>query len=292
MTTQEYFIFEEGLDGKIAVIDHLTPYMEPDKKGYSHHDFYEIYHFIDGDLTFSVEGTMIAIEPGDILLLNQHMMHRIIINQTCRYYRRHILFSGDIFFMTQPGGLYLRNLIVSQGVMKISGKAAAEAGLEKLFSDVCTHVINHTPYDEFCALTGLFQLLISMNKCHEVYDGQLPEIRNEKAHEILRYIDNHIAEELDYQTIAGKFYLSEKSLYQIFKKETGLSPARYINERRIIKAKLLLHEGYSAAETAELTGYRDYSVFYRNFIRDTGMSPSDFAKNRTILQHNPVGSIL
>ena len=51
-----------------------------------------------------------------------------------------------------------------------------------------------------------------------------------------RYIDNHIAEELDYQTIAGKFYLSEKSLYQLFKKETGLSPARYINERRIIKA--------------------------------------------------------
>lgn len=279
MTEKEHFIFEKGLDDKMAVIDHLTLNMDPDEKDYSHHDFFELYHFIDGDVTFSVEGAMIDVEPGDIIILSQRMMHRIVLNSTCRYYRKHILFSDEIFLMPQPSGLLLRNLIIKQGVMKISNKTVVEAGLDKLFADVIHSVMNHTPYDEFCALISLFQLLISAEKCYEMYGGQLPEIRNKKAHEILKYIDQHIADELDYKTIARQFFISEKSLYQIFKKETGLSPARYINERRIMKAKLLLNNGYSAADAAELAGYKDYSVFYRNFIKGTGVSPSDFAKS-------------
>ena len=279
ISEKEYFIFEEGLDGNIVVIDHLTLNTDPSQKGYSHHDFFEIYHFLDGDVTFSVEGAMIDVEPGDIIILSQHLMHRVILHTTCRYGRRHILFSDDIFLMPQPSGLWLRNLLIKQGVMKISAQNVREAGLDNLLADVLHNITNHTPYDEFCALITLFQLLISAEKCYKLYGQPLLEIRNEKAHEILSYIDRHIADALDYKTLAKKFFMSEKSLYQIFKKETGLSPAHYINERRIIKAKLLLNNGYSAADVAHLTGYKDYSVFYRNFVKSTGVSPSDFSKS-------------
>lgn len=275
----DYFILEKGLDGNIVVIDHLDLQMDPSQKGYSHHDFFEIYHFLDGDVTFLVEGAMIDVEPGDMIILSQHLMHRIVLNHTCRYERRHIQFYDNIFLMPQPNGLSLRNLIIQQGVMKIDGSTVCKTGLDRLFTDVLHSILRHTPYDEFCALIALFQLLISMEKSFALYGGHLPKIHNQKAHEILRYIDNHIAEELDYKTIARHFFMSEKTVYQIVKKETGLSPARYINERRIIKAKLLLNDGCSATDAAILTGYKDYSVFYRNFIKGTGVSPSDFGKH-------------
>ena len=48
----------------------------------------------------------------------------------------------------------------------------------------------------------------------------------------------------------------------------------------MIKAKLLLSDGCSAAEAAEKVGYADYSVFYRNLVRATGVAPSAFAKKQ------------
>lgn len=213
-------------------------------------------------------------------------MHSIQINSPCRYHRKHISFSDSIFLLPYSGALQLRDRLTKQNILKISSALVQEQQLDQLFSEVIQSICHHTAYDDFRALVGLFQLLIRCESCHDYSAGQAPRIRNQRAHDILRYIDTHITESLDYQTIARQFYISEKNLYQIFKKETGLSPSRYINERRIINAKLLLHQGYSAAEVAELTGYQDYSVFYRNFRKGTGISPADYLKGVRPQFHN------
>lgn len=275
---EAFFTKESWMDGRIATIDHLSIEDRPRKKGYSHHDSFEIYHFLDGDVAFTVEGTVIDITPGDILIVSRHLMHRVILKNPCRYHRKHIWFQEDVFLMPQAEGLLLRNRIVKQGVIKLGSRAAEEAGLYPLFEAVMDGIKSNTPYGGFCAVVSLLQLLICVERHSALHGGPLAEIRNEKVHEILRYIDTHIGEDLDYKTIARKFYISPKNLYRIFKKETGLSPGRYISARRIIKAKLFLSGGCSAAEAAEKVGYRDYSVFYRNFVRATGTAPSDFAK--------------
>ena len=87
----------------------------------------------------------------------------------------------------------------------------------------------------------------------------------------------HLKEELSYQTLSEYANLSVKSLYQFFKQETGFPLGQYIKERRIIKAKTLLNAGASAAEAAAEAGFKDYSVFYRSFLRETGMTPKQYA---------------
>ena len=276
----EFFKKESWMDGKIATIDHLSIEDRPRKKGYSHHDSFEIYHFLDGDVAFTVEGKVIDIVPGDILLLRHHLMHRVILKNPCRYHRKHIWFREDIFLMPQAEGLLLRNRIVQQSIIKLGPQAAEAAGIYPLFDAVMDGVKSNTPYGGFCAIVSLLQLLICAEKYSALHGSPHAEVRDKTVHEILRYMDAHIADDLDYKTIASLFYISPKNLYRIFKKETGLSPARYVSERRMIKAKLLLSDGCSAAEAAEKVGYEDYSVFYRNFIRATGIAPSEFAKRQ------------
>lgn len=276
----EFFREESWMDGRIATIDHLSIENRPRKKGYSHHDSFEIYHFLDGAVAFTVEGTVIDIVPGDIFILSHHLMHRVILKKPCRYHRKHIWFREDIFLMPQAEGLLLRNQITQQGILKLGSQAAEAAGIYPLFDAVMDGIKSHTPYGGFCAVVSLLQLLICAEKHCALHGGPLAEIRNETVHKILRYVDIHIADDLDYKTIATHFYISPKNLYRIFKKETGLSPAQYVCERRMIKAKLLLSDGCSAAEAAEKVGYEDYSVFYRNFVKATGVAPSAFVKKQ------------
>ena len=94
----------------------------------------------------------------------------------------------------------------------------------------------------------------------------------------MQYIDENLAADLSYQTLAVQANLSVKSLYQFFKQETGFPLGQYIKERRIIKAKTLLNAGASAAEAAAGAGFKDYSVFYRNFQKKTGLTPAEYLK--------------
>ena len=47
-------------------------YLSKDLAGVNlhHHDFYECYLFISGDVTYLIEGKIYYLEPGDIILLN------------------------------------------------------------------------------------------------------------------------------------------------------------------------------------------------------------------------------
>ena len=95
---------------------------------------------------------------------------------------------------------------------------------------------------------------------------------------MLRYIDEHLTEDLSYKAFSKAFYMSEKSLYKFFKKETGFALSTYINERRIIMAQSLLNAGCPAKTAAFGAGFKEYSVFYRCFLKKVGISPTEYLK--------------
>ena len=98
-----------------------------------------------------------------------------------------------------------------------------------------------------------------------------------KIDEILDYINQHLAEELSVSILASQFYLSNSYLHKIFKEATGTTVNRYITAKRISRAKILLTEGHSVAETSALCGFHDYSNFLRSFTKAVGISPKKYA---------------
>ena len=168
--------------------------------------------------------------------------------------------------------LELYNKLKKRKIFVVSREMVEQTGIETLFCEIENYLTNSTPYNDFCALVNLFSLLIKAEHYSEKQETILSPY-SEKISQIIQYIDDHLSETLSYKSIADAFHLSEKSLYKFFKNETGFALGNYINERRIIMAQAILNKGESAKTAAFTTGFKDYSAFYRCFLKIVGIAP-------------------
>lgn len=81
------------------------------------------------------------------------------------------------------------------------------------------------------------------------------------------------------QSIADALGLDRSYFSNLFKKETGKSPGRYLTEYRMERAlELLRRERYSVSVVAASVGYGDLFSFSRCFKRCYGVPPSRYAE--------------
>lgn len=275
----DYCNLMTDLAGGIKIYETLTVNAKPNSEYeiHSHFNEFEIYWFLEGDLYFSFEGQKIEINPGDMVVISNNCLHRPILKKECRYYRKRILFSNELFSKYSSVSYELQHLLLKRKYLKLSREAIKQARLDQLFEDFERELACQKPYNDFCALTILYYFLILAEKvCDSVSDGNA--FCSNKAYQITQYIDENIAEDLSYKKLAQHFHISEKSLYKFFKQETGYALGKYIKERRIIKAKSILNAGASAKDAAIAAGFADYSGFYRNFLKETGVTPTQYSK--------------
>ena len=103
----------------------------------------------------------------------------------------------------------------------------------------------------------------------------------EKTNKIITYINQNLSGELNLNSLSKEFSISTSHLNRIFKEETGITPQKYIAARRIAFAKTLLADGHSVTEVFSLSGFGDYSNFYKTFTKMVGISPKNYAINTT-----------
>ena len=91
------------------------------------------------------------------------------------------------------------------------------------------------------------------------------------------YIESHLSDELDRDTLAAMVYLNADYLSHLFKKDTGSSLINYIIDRRIARSKELLAKGEMSIRDIAITcGFQNISYFSRQFKKSTGMTPRQF----------------
>jgi len=97
--------------------------------------------------------------------------------------------------------------------------------------------------------------------------------------EAVKYLDQHFRENISVDQLAATLFVSRSHLMHMFKRATGQGVHEYLTGRRIDYATGLIRLGMSIQESSELAGYEDYSLFYRNFIKRTGISPKEYQRN-------------
>ena len=95
---------------------------------------------------------------------------------------------------------------------------------------------------------------------------------------LIAYIKEHYAEDLSLSHLSRIGGYSPSHLRQLFRKELGLSPVRYINRLRIERASALLHEDIPIWRVAELVGLPNANYFSRIFRAEMGMTPIEYKK--------------
>jgi len=102
---------------------------------------------------------------------------------------------------------------------------------------------------------------------------------------LLAFVDDHLGDpSLSPATLADAHHVSLRLVQQIFA-ESGTSPAEYIRERRLRRARTLILQGASIGRSASAAGFRDADTFSRAFKRVFGVVPSGYCS-----QEDPVGA--
>jgi AraC family transcriptional regulator len=95
----------------------------------------------------------------------------------------------------------------------------------------------------------------------------------------LGYIEQTAAQELSLSHIAGAVGLSPFHFLRLFKRETGVTPHRFLMQTRVRNAIVLLTETQQpVTDIAFTVGFADLSNFTNYFRRELGCSPSQFRK--------------
>lgn len=90
------------------------------------------------------------------------------------------------------------------------------------------------------------------------------------------FIDEHFAEDIDLDAIAGEASFSKFHFIRLFKMAYGKTPHQYLTLVRIEQAKLLLQQDHSVTDVCFSVGFDGISSFTHLFKRFTQLTPSAY----------------
>lgn len=158
---------------------------------------------------------------------------------------------------------------------KIEGlETGADAYIEKPFSpeylrvQIANLLSNRAKIKEYFVSSPLVHIKsMAHTKTDELFLEQLNDA----------IINNLEDPELDVEKLAKLVNMSKPTLYRKIKSISDLTPNELINIARLKKAAELLLEGnYKIYEVADMTGYSSQTIFGKNFLKQFGMTPSDY----------------
>ena len=255
------------------------------------HDAYEIYIFICGDIQFYVEHACYQLSQGDMVIINPNELHHAACYNTQIYERVCFNIKQSALERLSSGKT---NFAEHFSTLSTGVKGAGEKKIVRLNNEQIKDFIRLNEYinrfiqsDEFAAdilldsfLSQLFAYIIHLYK----YSSYSPaNMTPDLIHATMLYIKEHLGERLLLEDMSKKFYMSGAHISREFKKHTGLTIRAYILNKRISKAKALLHEGKSVAEACYMSGFSDYSNFIRSFTNNVGVAPGKYKKNLYLL---------
>ncbi|WP_160677214.1 AraC family transcriptional regulator [Clostridium sp. C8-1-8] len=245
-----------------------------------HHDFYEIYFFIAGDVTYLIEGKAYKLEAGNLVLINSKELHQAVINSEEAYYERIVLWINRGFLKSLSNEEIDLSLCF-EGINK-KNVLSADFEQQKNIRFILNKLVDLENYKgfgyELLYKAYITELMVHINNLTFKEDTELGvDIKKSNLIDgIIEYINNHIEEDITVDEIAEQFYLSKFHLSREFKKYTGTTIHRYIVQKKLIEAKELILKEIPIIDVYKQCGFGDYSNFFRAFKNEYGITPKQY----------------
>ncbi len=147
---------------------------------------------------------------------------------------------------------------------------------EALRMQITDYILKPVDYEEF----GICIDNLKIARFMQGSDRQTEDPAEAPIRSILRYMQEHLSEEISLNVLAEEFHLSAQYISQLFKSEIGVNYLTYLTNIRVGSAKkLLISTALSITEIAERCGYSDYRVFTKAFKKTEGVTPSQYRRN-------------
>ncbi|WP_353116912.1 helix-turn-helix domain-containing protein [Nitratidesulfovibrio sp.] len=94
------------------------------------------------------------------------------------------------------------------------------------------------------------------------------------------WMEARLGEDLGVERLAGQAHMSPRHFARVFPQETGMSPARYVEQLRLDRARELLESGEAHMQTvAVAAGFGSEERLRRAFQRRMGVTPSQYLEH-------------
>lgn len=237
---------------------------------FHYHEFCKVLFLIRGGGSYFIDGQRYAVQPGDILLVGSRSIHRpelepgerIVLYIDPEYLRRESTENCDLLqlFSGEKGHV----LRTEQRLFRLASLLEQELGQEGYGREILSSSV---------LLRLMVQIGRAMEKTSDPGAGaRLPA--SPRIREIMAYIEEHLEEDLDAQSIANAFFISKYHMMRQFRQETGTTVHLYLTQRRLLKARAMMDAGMRATEACYRCGFRSYSSFTRSCTKLLGTTPT------------------
>lgn len=250
-----------------------------------HHDFYEIYYLVSGDVNYVIEGRLCRVMPGDLLLISPRELHQVSITPGMEPYERYVLWIHE----SAVRQLSTEGVDLEQGLNPLrpgyTNLLRLNREQRQMVRSLMEAVFQETDGEEFggrlLRSNLVTALLIQINRLARQQRDE-PESRfvsSKLVADIVDYVNQHYRERLALDDLAERFYVSKYHLSHEFQKHMGTGVYKYIQKKRLQIARQLLAGGEHPSEVSGLCGFADYAGFYRAFMGEYGVAPREYAES-------------
>ena len=208
-------------------------------------------------------GQKYALTPGNFFIAFPNQVHRYEDCEEGEYLvlivkPSALLSYGEVFLEGAPLSAVLE--------AEENDALLMELALEEMSKEGDTPVVR-------AYLTALFGKLLRH------YSIEKNRVSEDTVLEILQYCAGHYKEDLSVEMIAEDLKISRSSVSHLFGERVGMNFCTYLNALRLADAvDLLKNKNYSITEVAERSGFSTIRTFNRAFLKQYGVSPSQYRK--------------
>lgn len=259
--------------------------------------YYSLYFLYHGYRSFLIGGQRCVLSEGQVLLvppsmscasrtipgLNEDVWLLQLKDTLLVELARSAGMKGAHASILTDGGAHLYQMVTdSQGFFAREGHPR-EPQLPRLKAELEEENASHS---EILIRSALSILLIQILRTPEM---PLPTPRTGRGKpsldmkEVVCFIRKHYREDISLTTLSEVFMTTDSALSRTFKKQLNDSPITCLNRVRIDAAKQLLKEelSMSLADVAKTIGFESLTYFGRVFKQLTGITPTEYRKNRS-----------
>lgn len=225
-------------------------------------------------LDLSVEGVQINAVRGDILIVLPNTPHEYRCPEDLSHHWIHV--DGDLLSLLNQYNLSANRLYHLENWEELS----------YIFCQVAIAWADNNSYRETYMRLKIEELLVNIAMQLELQ--QNPAKIDTRL--IMRFkklrgeIIEHPEQPWNIHDMAERVYFSESYFYQMYRQVFGISPNKDLIGIRLGRARTLLRDGYAVSIVAELSGYASVYHFIRQFKKNTGLCPGEYARK---LQDSP-----
>ncbi len=232
----------------------------------------ELVCMLGGESVAYADSTRCVLHPGDVFLTFPNQIHSYETYTDERF----ILFIlrpdlvpelMDTFNIALPESPVVKGFLLEPRMRE----------LLDLLADACDKKKNGTPYVNSLRRGYLLAFFSELLACMPV--RRLPVGDSGALRDIVSFCAQNYAENLSLSMLEEHLHLNKYYISHLFSGKLGIRFNDYINSLRISEAcRLLSNSDISVTEISERVGFNTLRTFNRAFVKQIGVSPSEYRR--------------